>query len=98
MTLNIFEQTALSSGFDPIEVVFSRGKDVKYMVCADKDPEREHDIVLFDHNGAAYTLPSLTINVAINCTLNIRSYKDYLSVNGHVSQREPKKDLKFVIP
>ncbi len=97
MKLKPFEEAALRSGFDPIEVIFAKGSEVKCMVAADMDPECEHEMVLFNSEGKAFYIPKLTKEKAKVSNLNIRSNMGYITVNGEMAWRYRQKDLKFEV-
>ena len=97
-----FERQIRKKGLKPLQVIFERGSSVKWFICEDTRPEREYDLIVYDHCGKALVLTFyskamdiVNIESFTDKTYEIESYNGGVTINGDVPMRDSSLDLKF---
>ena len=95
MDVESFEKAILAHNFNPLQVFYRRGRQVRYFVCTMAGKAKPFDIIVFDKDGQAYVSSGFQKPVGEESIFNIQ-YFDFdgtLRVNGNILERHPGFDL-----
>lgn len=95
MDVESFEKAILAHNFNPLQVFYRRGRQVRFFVCTMAGEVKPFDIIVFDKDGQAYVTTGFHKPVGEESIFNIQ-YFDFdgtLRVNGNILERHPGFDL-----
>ena len=85
MDVESFEKAILAHNFNPLQVFYRRGRQVRFFVCTMAGKAKPFDIIVFDKDGQAYVSSGFQKPVGEESIFNIQ-YFDGILIKLHLGR------------